>query len=198
MDIKTSDPRLVHEYSQGWVLSVKVAAESVGTAKRIVDELSQKEIRISARQWKEHRSLSANAYFHVLIGKIAKAVNVSEDEVKREMVLSYGTQARDGDGEPIWINLPENVKPESFGVKYAKWFNDTEVRGKTHRCFIVFQETHLYDTKQFSRLLDGTIHEAKQLGIETITPAELKRMMEAYASENKGTQDSEGSERKSA
>lgn len=189
MDIKVTDLRLVHEYGNGWRVSALVDMDSSPTAKRMVDEMKDKTIRLSAKEWREHRSLTANAYFHVLVGKIAEKMNLGEDEVKRSLVLDYGAQARDKDGNPIWINLPRGILPESLGVKYSKWFNTTEVRGKTHDCYIVFGQTHTYDTKEFSRLLDGTIREAKELGIETLPPMEIERMMRNYAQEDKSTCD---------
>jgi hypothetical protein len=35
-------------------------------------------------------------------------------------------------------------------------------------------------TSEFARLIDGTISEAKNLGIETMTPSELAMLKEAW------------------
>jgi hypothetical protein len=37
-----------------------------------------------------------------------------------------------------------------------------------------------YDTKEMSRFIDGIVAEAKELGIETLPPAELETMMKAW------------------
>ena len=37
-----------------------------------------------------------------------------------------------------------------------------------------------YDTKEMSSFIDGIISEAKGLGIETLPPEELERMMKDY------------------
>lgn len=40
--------------------------------------------------------------------------------------------------------------------------------------------SHTYDTKEMSRLIDGTVEEAKELGIETLTPDQVERMKQAW------------------
>jgi hypothetical protein len=42
--------------------------------------------------------------------------------------------------------------------------------------------SHTFNTKEMSRLIDGTIEEAKELGIETATPEQIRRMMAAWDS----------------
>ena len=185
MDIKVTQPRLSHEYGNGWVLSVLVDMDSTASAKQVVDEMLDKTIRLSVREWKEQRSLTANAYFHVLINKIAEKMRISADEVKSRMVLDYGTMARDKDGDAVCLNLPKDVDPEKLGIVYAKWVCDTD----NISTYLVYAPTHTLDSKEFSRLLDGTIHEAKTIGIETLPPAELERMMASYEKTHKGTCD---------
>ena len=41
----------------------------------------------------------------------------------------------------------------------------------------VYRGSHSYDSKEMSILIDGTVEEAKALGIETLPPEELERMM---------------------
>jgi hypothetical protein len=40
--------------------------------------------------------------------------------------------------------------------------------------------SHTYDSREMSRLIDGTVSEAKELGIETLSPAELERMKQQW------------------
>ena len=42
--------------------------------------------------------------------------------------------------------------------------------------YAVLKHTHEFDTKEMSILIDGTVQEAKQLGIRTETPDEIERM----------------------
>lgn len=120
--------------------------------------------------YKEKRSLNANSYFHVLVGKIAKALNTSEEDIKRTLVIDYGAQA----GSAV---LPDDVKPEALDIKYYRYTNGV-VSPKGVKCsqYIVYKVTHLLDTAEMARLIDGTVSEAQQLGIETKTPEELDKI----------------------
>jgi len=197
MELKARNPRLSHEYGEGWVLHLSVDLGSSGTAKKVIDEFKDKDLRVEVREWKEHRSLSANAYFHVLVNKIAGRMNLGEDEVKRSLVLDYGTVAEDKDGNMILLNLPDGTDPETLGVKYAKWLSAYQDHGRTKNTYLIYSETHRLDTKQFSRLLDGAVTEAKNLGIETMIPQDLARL-EGYAQKDKGNADTDSGEKKSA
>jgi hypothetical protein len=44
----------------------------------------------------------------------------------------------------------------------------------------VCRGSHTYNSKEMSILIDGTVQEAKNLGIETIPPAELQRMVSKW------------------
>lgn len=46
--------------------------------------------------------------------------------------------------------------------------------------YMIMRGSHTYDTAEMAALIDGTIAEAKALGIETLTPAQLEEMMRAY------------------
>lgn len=45
---------------------------------------------------------------------------------------------------------------------------------------MMLRGSHDYDTKEMSTLIDGVVSEAKELGIETMTPDRIKEMMAAY------------------
>lgn len=141
-----------------------------------LEALRDKPVRAEFSEWKEKRSLSANAYFHVLAHKIAQKARISDEDAKSALVQDYGALKRNDDGTPLGLMIPEGQKPEKLGVKYAKWFDVRLLDGKLYDCYMVYEETHLLDTAQMSRLIEGTIAEAKELGIETLTPEELKRM----------------------
>ncbi len=135
--------------------------------------------RLTARfAWfKEKRSLNANAYFHVLVGKIAKATMQSESEVKRQLVVDYGAQAA------IAV-LPSEVTPETAGIAYSTWLNDfMSPKGVNCSQYAIYKPTHLLDTAEMARLIDGAVQEAQQLGIETQTPDELEKIKQLWKSE---------------
>ena len=147
----------------------RVTLELNGDFREIWDKLHLEPILdVEVKKHREKRSHSANAYFHVLVNKIAAETGESDDLVKERLVVAYGTVARDKDGCTVGFKLPV-----SFDVREedGKWFN----------CYLVYKDTSKMDTKEFSHLIDGAIDEAKALGIETDTPEQLARYKEEWS-----------------
>ena len=56
----------------------------------------------------------------------------------------------------------------------------TNQKGKVFRVNLVMRGSHTYDTDEMSKLIDGTVSEAKDLGIETLTPNQIREMKERW------------------
>jgi hypothetical protein len=154
-------------------------------ALRAWDELHDKDVFFEVKQYRERRSLDANAYFHVLVNKIAAKLAETDpdaptdDEVKRKLVLDYGTLERDDSGGVVGAKLPAGVNVLKY-YPYAKSYKSVTENGRDYECYIFYKRTRTLDTKEMTRLISGTVHEAKQLGIETMTPQELEAMNAAW------------------
>ena len=140
------------------------------------------------------RSLSANAYFHVLVDKLCKKVKVSFTACKNELITSYGVVECIDDVPLIYkTNAPPEYmrEREEIHAKYIKTGDDGA------HWYRIYKPSHEYDSKEFSTLLEGTINECKAQGIETLTPTELKRMLDEWEKhkEIKGQQANENSQR---
>ena len=140
-----------------------------------ISTLEDAEYELSIKKVGKKRSLNANAYFHLLVGEIAEKMNIGFEQCKVNLNIEYGTIARDKEGKKIGFMLPQSVDINTL-YKYTKWFDEREINGVIFNCYIVYKETHTLDTKEMAKLIDGTVQEAKQLGIETATPDELARM----------------------
>ena len=118
----------------------------------------------------------------MLVGKIAERLDLGEDETKRQLVLDYGTPMRDGTGTVVGVKLPDSV--DIHGIyPYAKRFDTRTEGGKAFGCYILYKRTHMLDTAEMSRLIRGTVEEAKSLGIETATPEEISKMLSLHKTE---------------
>jgi hypothetical protein len=137
---------------------------------------------IVIKQHREKRSLNANAYFHVLVHKIAEAQNIGDEEAKVNLVLEYGAIMRDENGDKVGFKLPASVDVNSI-YKYAKWFDKRIENGKEFNCYIIYEQTHKLDSKAMARLIDGTVYVAQNEGITTETPAEIERMKSLWGKE---------------
>ena len=58
------------------------------------DQLKNVDVNAEIKKWREPRSKDANAYFHVLVNKIAEVQSLGDDEVKRSLVVEYGVCRR--------------------------------------------------------------------------------------------------------
>lgn len=150
---------------------------NAGIPHEVIDELiSIEKLTVNVKKFAKKRSLDANAYFHVLVNKIAAKVNSSDDEVKKNLVCSYGTLAKDDDGNLIGATIPAGMSLDSF-YPYTRNYKTVYVGGKECNCFLFYKRTRDMDTKEFSRLLEGTISEAKNLGIETLSKEEVDSLI---------------------
>lgn len=174
--MKCSNPRLTHEYGRGWVLCFDVDSESTGLAKLAVDKHKDGYVDLTIDKWSDKRSIQSNAYFHVLVNEIAKATKSSMDDVKKQLVLNYGTPARGSDGKYAAVKVPKNTDLDQF-YKYYRHIG-TDENGLD--MYILFKRTSDLNKEEMGRLITGTQDEAKALGIETMTPDELARMMNRY------------------
>ena len=139
------------------------------------DRLKEKEISAEIKVYRRPRSLDANAYFHVLVNKIAAAQDLSDDEVKRMLVVRYGTVERDENGNVIAAMLPASADIDRF-YPYTRCYKTKEQDGQTMRCYLFYKHTSDMDSKEMSHLIDGTVSEAKAMGIQTLPPDEIARL----------------------
>lgn len=142
-----------------------------------LDRLSGKELRCELTEWRERRSLNANAYFHVLCGKIAERAAESATEVKNQLISDYGQPERTEHGI-MTVTMLDAIPWQRVEGIHLRPTTATRTMddGRLYRVYLVMRGSHTYDTAEMSRLIDGTVNEAKELGIETLTPAELERM----------------------
>ena len=146
------------------------------------ERLKDAELDIEIKKHREKRSKSANAYFHVLVNKIAAERGGSDEATKASLVVEYGALAKDADGLTVGFKLPASVDVSTI-YPYVKCFDTREENGKLFKCYLVYKQTHLMDSKEMARLIDGAIEVAKELGIETDTPEQLARYKEDWNKE---------------
>lgn len=134
-------------------------------------------LTIRASKYREARSKDANAYFHVLVGKIADALTISKARCKNLLIGRYGQPELLEDGSELVYktNAPEDYMLEQEYIHCRPIGCRTENGLETH-FYKIYRGSHTYNTQEMSVLIDGTISEAKELGIETKTPDEIERM----------------------
>ena len=154
-----------------------------GTAKELVFKLARiEDDRVfDVIVHREKRSLNQNAYYHLLLGKVADKLRISKTRLHNDMLRHYG-QPMLIDGKPVCVMIPDTDESEKIA-----WESNTvhlrptsaTVVGKndqTYRQYVMLRGSHELDSREMSVLVEGIVQEAKQLGIETLTPAQLAEM----------------------
>lgn len=130
---------------------------------------------------KEKRSLSQNSYYWVLVGKVADKLRISKSRLHNDMLRHYG-QRMIVDDKPVIVYIPdteesENTAMESDTVHLKQTSSVLEgSNGITYRAYVMMRGSHDYSSSEMAVLVSGIVEEAKQLGIETLTPQELELM----------------------
>ena len=127
--------------------------------------------QFEVKQHREKRSLNANAYAWVLIGKIADEIRASKDEVYLTMLKRYG--------QSEVVSVRSDVSLRGF-IKYFDVIGQSTLKGSLFTHYRVYKGSSEFDTKEMSVLIDGIISEAKELDIETLPPAEIARLKERW------------------
>lgn len=132
---------------------------------------------ISAEKHRNKRSIDSNNYAWLLLSKIAIVQKTTKEEIYLVMLERYS--------EFCYLPIPCNDENLINSIK--KVYRIVNNRGKstmttekgkeievyTFQCYI---GSSLFDSKQMSIFVEGIVSEAKELGIETMTPEEIKIM----------------------
>lgn len=151
-------------------------------ARQAFDEFKDCEkISIAIKKYRKKRSLDANAYFHVLSGKIADVLSISKPRSKNILIGRYGQPELLDDGSTAIMktNIPVSQMMEQETLHCYPCGSKIE-SGQELVFYRIYRGSHTYDTKEMSVLIDGTVEEAKDLGIETMTPDQIKEMKQKW------------------
>lgn len=132
-----------------------------------VDKLGDAKLSIEAKKHREKRSIDANAFAWVLLGKIAEAIKDDKWNVYIRMLKRYSN-------DYVTLQIREDAL-ERFKTEWRAVEDLGEVRSGVHQV-LAFYGSHTFDSHQMATFIDGIISECELLDIETATPDELARM----------------------
>lgn len=139
----------------------------------------EKQWDLSEHKDAKKRSLDSNAYFHVLCDKLRQKLGISLARCKNHLIADYG-QIEYIDEECTEPMIYKTNAPEDYMMEletlHTKCVKVTEENGKTVYFYRVYRGSHTYNTTEMAHLIDGTVAECKEQGIETATPDEIARM----------------------
>lgn len=165
-------------------LTITLEGRRIDTAEAV--ELSGLDsLDVEIRKQRKKRSLDANAYYWKLASEAAEALHVSKPYIHNYLLRKYG-QIEIIDGQGVYMVLPDTEsaqkaidEAQSYHLKPTSQVKEGK-GGVMYRTYMMLKGSSEYDTKEMSRLIDGLASECKEMGIETMPPEELERMMAAY------------------
>ena len=143
-----------------------------------IDRLEGKDLQITLNPWREKRSKSANAYFHVLSDKLADAMRMSKPKMKNYLLFHYGQKVRDKDGSLVVIKTNADEEELISRSDLHLWYLKDSHDGTP--MYVLLEHSSLYNTLEMSILIDGTVLECRNCGIEVLPPDEIERMKQSW------------------
>lgn len=150
----------------------------VGTIEQIIQYLfkQDKTKKYEIKEYKEKRSLDANAYAWVLLGKLQDKLHIPKEEIYKDAIQVIGSY------EVVPI---KNEAVEKFRQAWSKnglgWITETtksKLEGYTN--VLAYYGSSIYDTKEMSRFIELIIQECEQLDIETKSKAEIDSLLKEW------------------
>lgn len=150
----------------------------IGNAEQVIQYLfkQDKSKKYEVKEVKQKRSLDSNAYAWVLLGKLQDKLHIAKEDIYKSLIKEIGSY------EVIPV---KNEAVERFRQAWSKnglgWITETtksKLEGFTN--VIAYYGSSSYNTSEMSRLIELIVQECKQQDIETMTPSELKSLMESW------------------
>ena len=140
---------------------------------------SQKLLSVKIDEYKQRRSLDANAYCWVLCQKIAEVINSTKELVYRKVIRDVGQ---------FDTLLIHEEAAESFTQVWSSkgigWFAESEgtmVINQTECSrLIAYRGSSTYNTKEMTVLINELINTCNELGIETRPDYEVEAMLKSW------------------
>lgn len=138
-----------------------------------IEALADKDLEIEAKKYRKKRSKDANALLWACIGELSKALHADKWDIYLTLLKRYGKYT--------YIC----VKPNVVDAVKAQWreteeIGEIEINGTKAIQLLCYFGSHTYNTKEFSRLLEGTIEEMAAAGLQRPTSEEMQRSLEAW------------------
>ena len=130
-------------------------------------------LSVKAAKYRKSRSLDANKMLWACIGEIADALHADKWEVYLRLLRRYGQYTY----ICVKPRVVESVKEQ---WRESEIIGEVEIGGEKAVQMLCYFGSHTYNTLEFSKLLDGTLEEMKELGLSIPPSEDMRRALEAW------------------
>ena len=130
----------------------------------------KEDLQISLEKWREKRSLDQNSYLWKMIDLIAEKLRTDRWSVYLKALRDYGKAS-------YFVVDPKALDYLKSTIRETEVLGEIEMKdGRMGVQVACYHGSSTLSTKEFTRLLDGVISDAKELGIETLEEERLRRL----------------------
>ena len=142
-----------------------------GTALECIQWLASQEptkrFEVTEETSKKKRSLTQNAYYWVMLNKLAARLRMSDSELHKNMLRDYGVCDV--------FSILDSIPIDGY-FKYYDVIGHGYVNGRRFKHVKVYKGSSHMTSSEFSRLIDGMREECVLQGIDVMTPQEIAEM----------------------
>lgn len=154
--------------------------------KQSYDSLKDAELlNVKAVKHRKKRSLDANAYYWQLVTQLSEKAHVSKSCMHNMLLRKYG-QREYIDGRIVTMPIPDTDSAENVALEADTYHikPTSQVKegkdGQMYRTYVMLRGSSSYDSREMSQLIDGLVSDCREMGIETLPPDEVDRMLKAW------------------
>ena len=139
----------------------------------VLPELPDGDLDLKIKKWRETRSKDANALLWHCIGEIANVVGETNWKVYLSLLKDYG--------QFTYIC----VHPQAVEAVKKQWrevveLGEISINGTKAVQLLCYYGSSTYNTAEFSRLLDGTMEEMRQIGLTPPADEQIERSLREW------------------
>lgn len=166
LDLKTGKAKLMLELNEKQ------------SALNVYESLNQEEkLSIDIKKYRNKRSLDANAYFWVLVDRLAEHHNIPKEEIYRTSIRDIG-----GNTETVCVkNNTVDKLCKTWEENGLGWITETfpsKIEGCTN--VILYFGSSTFDSFQMNRLISNISQDCQAVGIETKSPEEIASLLSLW------------------
>lgn len=128
---------------------------------------------IKIQKHRERKTKEANAYFHVLARQIANAVTIPFAQAKNMLICRYGQPELLDDGSQLTY---VSSAPVEFMMSYEALHTTPIGYEGENTVYAVYRGVRSYSKDEMSKLIDGTVSDAMQLGIDVYPKSKINEI----------------------
>lgn len=136
------------------------------------------DLRVNMTQWREKRSLSANALLWHMIGEIAHSLDADKWEIYLKMLRRYGKYTY------IVVRPGQAVEAMKSQWRECEEIGEIDIKGQKGVQLLCYFGTSTMNTEEFSHFIEGVKSEMTEMGLQPPCSTDLRRAMEQYEQEH--------------